>query len=267
MSATKPRARSKALAFGTERPARRATLPALRPVDEDGRAAELARRARSAPRPRAAPRTRTSSCWPRADADRERARGAQRQLAAGVADLRVGEVLARPDRAAAGGTGEKPHSSSSRLSSKRSSSVGAPTTAEIRLDARALAGADQDVARRRRCGRSSPRSPRAPSSSSSLIDLDPPRRVDAAQDGAAGVGDLGEGGHPPAGAGSASTRSRGARVVALLVEPDRVGVVGVGEAEGRGVAVHLARRSALPSRRRRRARVWAASLPLRRIRP
>ena len=74
--------------------------------------------------------------------------------------------------------------------------------------------------------------------SSSLIVVDPPPRLDAAQDGAARVGDLGEGGDPQQVLGQ-RRQVAGAGVVAALVEADRVGVVGVGQPQRRRVAVHL----------------------------
>ena len=68
--------------------------------------------------------------------------------------------------------------------------------------------------------------------------LDRARWAQAAQAGAARVGDAGKGADRAAG-GAPASPGRGRWSSCRPVEPDRVGVVGVGEAERRRVAVHL----------------------------
>ena len=171
-----------------------------------------------------------------AQADRDPAGGSQRQGAAGVADRRVGEILAGLDRnpalvlreavfeqfevvAVAGFVGRRPDRD------------------RDQVHPLAAAGADQDVAGVEGVAGLDPGRPG--SVQQQLVDRrDPPRRPQAAQGGASRVGDPGEGGDPQQ-ALAQGRQVAGAGEVAALVEPDRVGVVGVGEAEGGGAAIHL----------------------------
>ena len=87
-----------------------------------------------------------SSRWPRRTPTATRARGAQRQLAARVADRRRGEHLARRGPAGARGRARSRSRAARGCRGRARSRSGAPSTAEISSTPLAAAGADQDVA-------------------------------------------------------------------------------------------------------------------------
>ena len=137
-------------------------------------------------------RTETLDPLPAPHADRDRPRRAQRQVAARVADRRAWRAPGRhgPDAACCRAR------SRSRAGRMRlevaSDSVRRPEHGGDQLDALALAGADQDVAGVEGVAGLDPVHPRH--LGSEVVDrFDPARRVEAAQERRAGVGDLREG--------------------------------------------------------------------------
>ena len=118
------------------------------------------------------------------------------------------------------------------------------------LDPVALAGADQDVAGAEGVAGLHPGRP-GRREQQVVEGVDPPRRAQAAQHGAARRRRSGRRPGSRSRRRLSVARSRGARVVARLVEPDRVGVVGVGEAERRRSRFISRDEARLPSRPRR----------------
>ena len=246
-SATKPAslveaARGRDVAAGEQRHGARP-----QPVDADRGAAELGAAADRAAHPGAARRLRL-----RPSALRASRPSASGRPAAAARRRSSGSPGAASSLPCAGARlrrwyWRKPHSSSSKASEKRVSSVGASIATAISWIPWRLARADQHVARLPGVAGLHPGHPGR--HFEQLVDrLDVARRVDAAQRRFARVGDLGEGGDLQQFLGQ-RREVEGARVVALLVEPDRVRVVGVGQAERRGVAVHLGDELLLRARR------------------
>ena len=233
---TKLCARSKTLADGTSRAARNATVAARRPST------------RTVALPRRAPPSHRSLHFARGphvdgealattQADDDAVRGAQRQVPIAGSEPKPSRARSPARIGRRRPYWRKPYSSSSRLSLKRSSSVGAPIATEISSTPPAPPRPDQHVEGAEGVPGLHPRHPGA--HEEQLVDrLDPPPRPHAAQDGAARVGDAGEGRDRQQAPGQ-GRQVASAGVVAALVEADRVGVVGVGETEGGRVSVHL----------------------------
>ena len=248
LSATKLRARSSVLASSTARPARSGTFATCPPATPTVTVPSTSPR-RIGPSTSCGARTETLDPLAPPHADLDRPRRAQRQGAVLVADVGPGEDLAGADRMPLAVEREAVVEQTLRF--EVAAGLGPdPEHGGDQLDALALAGADQDVVGGEGVPGLDPVRPRH--LEQEVVDrFDPSRRVEAVEERRPGVGDLREGRdfEQPAAEGGEVV---GARVVALLVEPDRVRVVGVGEAQGRRVAVHLVDEAGVGAGRRER---------------
>ena len=219
---------------GEQRDARRAPAvdadvaePILRPPPDRPR--DLGGSAHLDAQPLLRGEARLRPCGPRA--------AAARRPRSGSTDAAIcSPGVQRPARAGRARTRSRAGRASRRRARPRSA---LPSTAEISSTPSAPAGADQDVAGAERVAGLHPVRPGSRGAAACCGCRSAARGRRLRSSGAAGGGDPGEARdlEQPA---AQRDQVGGAGVVARLVEADRVGVVGVGEAEGGGPQVHLA---------------------------